>query len=337
MSHDLNIRLKSSRDSDKVLLIKRLLELGWDTIAWNHNVVGKVTANNIKIVKPIVLESKKQLKDAKKLRSLCTNTNKNHINATAITQLNRITLTIDDVIDASCLNTSNELLRKYDIVAACPGNLSVFAYLCKTAEIDVISIDFSHKLSFTMNKKLLDEAIRRGIYFEIQYSCIISTNSNIRRDTIANTKVFIEYLKGKNVILSSGCDVISMIRAPIDVVNLGRFLKIRQEMSLKCISENCILLLKHAELRKRKGLSGEVLSMQQCTSRWPDHITCDNHSIVKASDANTANGDDDDDESDDDGDDSRKRKHNDDNDDESDDESDDEVEEDNDKPLSIFF
>jgi ribonuclease P/MRP protein subunit RPP1 len=60
-------------------------------------------------------------------------------------------------VDAQSLTIGNETLKNFDIIAVCPGNIKVFAYLCKTAEIDIISLDFTHRLPFGLNKKLIDE------------------------------------------------------------------------------------------------------------------------------------------------------------------------------------
>ncbi len=62
---------------------------------------------------------------------------------------------MDELVDCQSLTAGNEYLKTFDIVAVCPGNSKVFSYLCKTAEIDMISIDFTHKVPFTLNKKLV--------------------------------------------------------------------------------------------------------------------------------------------------------------------------------------
>lgn len=149
--HDLNIKSKGT-DKDKLSNVKRALELGWDVIAWNVAATGK--ANNqlsIKHTKAIQL-SVVDTQEAVSARSLTTpvlNDNKE------IIQYNRITVTVDDLADAQLLTTGNEVLRSYDIVAACPGNAKIFSYLCKTAEVDIISINFAYKVPFTLNKKLV--------------------------------------------------------------------------------------------------------------------------------------------------------------------------------------
>ena len=90
-----------------------------------------------------------------------------------IKQFSRITVTVDEMADASSISVGNEALRAFDIVAICPGNGKIFSYACQTAEVDIISLDFTHRLPFSINKKVLDIAVARGIYFEIKYSPIV--------------------------------------------------------------------------------------------------------------------------------------------------------------------
>ena len=49
--------------------------------------------------------------------------------------MSRITITIDDIIEAQNLTSGNEAFKDFDIVAVCPGNVEVFIYLCKHAEV----------------------------------------------------------------------------------------------------------------------------------------------------------------------------------------------------------
>lgn len=198
------------------MTVKRLFELGWDCVAWNNLANGRVSANISKPVEGIALEPI-QRRAASALRSLVTSST-----ATSdIRQLNRITVTVDDVIDAQSLTVGNAILNSFDIVAARPGNMKVMAYLCKTAEIDIITLDLTHRLPFAANKKLLDEAIKRGIFIEILYSPIIGSSSGARLEVFSNTRILIQYLRGRNIILSSGADNLSQIRGPMDVCNIG--------------------------------------------------------------------------------------------------------------------
>jgi hypothetical protein len=50
-------------------------------------------------------------------------------------QYSRITVTVDDPTQASALNSGNQVLRTYDIVAARPANQRAFEQVCKNAEV----------------------------------------------------------------------------------------------------------------------------------------------------------------------------------------------------------
>lgn len=145
--YDLNVKLRSN-DRDRISLLKRAVELGWNCIVWNTCFVGKVNGAKVKLPKPVAIP-RVDLDEVLINRVLATSNDGN------IEQLNRITITVDDVYDAQSITSGNEVIKQFDIVAVCPGNAKIFNYLCKTADIDIISIDFSHKVPFTMNKKLV--------------------------------------------------------------------------------------------------------------------------------------------------------------------------------------
>lgn len=215
--YDLCVNLKSSKEKDLKLAIKRVFELGWDCVAWTTSVNGRVTGNHIKPVRNVIMEPI-QRRDALELRSL-TNSKST---ITDVRQLNRITITVDDMMDAQMLTLGNTTLNSFDIIAVRPGNIKVMTHLCKTADIDIITLDFTHRLPFSINKKLLDEAVMRGIHFEILYSPILGIASGVRQEIFSNTRVLIQYLRGRNILLSSGADNIGQFRGPMDVCNIGK-------------------------------------------------------------------------------------------------------------------
>lgn len=72
---------------------------------------------------------------------------------TRLRQFSRITISVDDVAEAQVLSSSQDMLTKFDIIAACPSNSKVLNYLCKQGDVDIISLDFTHRLQFPLNKK----------------------------------------------------------------------------------------------------------------------------------------------------------------------------------------
>ncbi len=133
-------------------------------------------------------------------------------------QYSRVTVVVDELSEAQALHSSNDILRQFDIVAVTPGNQKVLALCCQQADVDIITIDFRSK-SLSLNKKLLDVAVQRGICFELLY-CPVLAASGGRQHIISNSKVLIQYLRGRHLILSSGCETLGALRAPKDAMNV---------------------------------------------------------------------------------------------------------------------
>jgi RNase P/RNase MRP subunit p30 len=144
---DLNVKWKAAKPKENTELVKQLLKLGWSTSAWTTSNFGKLGAKSQKLSNTLCLDAT-DVRDCLKYRGVVS---KDEL--AEVRQLSRITVTIDEVVDAQALTAGNETLKAFDIVAACPGNAAVFAYLCKTAQVDIISIDFRRKVSFPMIKK----------------------------------------------------------------------------------------------------------------------------------------------------------------------------------------
>uniref|UniRef100_A0A7S0SUW2 Uncharacterized protein n=1 Tax=Chromulina nebulosa TaxID=96789 RepID=A0A7S0SUW2_9STRA len=282
--YDLNVKHKFTNEKERKNIIKRLIEFGWDYVAWNTTANGKVNINENRPAPKIELDQT-FINSTLKQRSLLLQSNDKLI---AFKQYTRITLTIDELSDAQLLTTSNESIRNFDIVAVCPGNVVVFNYLCKQADIDIISLDFSRYINFLINKKLVDEAINRGIMFEITYSPLLLTPS-LRRELIANTAVIIKYLRCKNIIITSGSEKFEHIRGPMDVITLANILNISNETARKCIGENCERVINHSVSRKLRFNSIEVLPVKSFVDKYPDiHITInENEEIPDTQSINT--------------------------------------------------
>lgn len=263
---DLNVRSKTGRDSDRETLLRLSFELGWDAICWNIPCVGIKT-----IPKPIPLVDITPnyihlCKQSFKSRSLY----KGQVISSTISdmkQYSRITLTIDDVNEVQAVNSSNIALQPFNIVAVCPGNQKVFTYCCQQGDIDVISFNFNQRIPYSINKKLLDTAVSRGIYFEVTYSSFL-TSSNTRKEMLSSSQVILQYLHGRNVVLTSGADSFSQLRGPHDVSNLANTFGISRENSLKVISNNCVRLIAHAAMRKRRFIPLERISAEELAHRY---------------------------------------------------------------------
>jgi RNase P/RNase MRP subunit p30 len=145
--YDLNVKWKPLKSKENLDIVKTASKLGWKTIAWNTSCLSKAVGKSQKQLSNIRMEPI----DARECSAVRGLTQLQH--PVQVEQLSRITVMVDEVVDAQSLTAGNESLKEFDIVAASPGNATVFAYLCKTAEVDIISIDFSRRVPFPMIKK----------------------------------------------------------------------------------------------------------------------------------------------------------------------------------------
>ena len=147
---DLGLKYVPSSSGSQSSIMKRAYELGWECVAWNTIVTGRSGLSHSSsppALKDLSSVETAQLQVNRKLGSAIDTDAQTHIR-----QLSRITMVVDDVADAQLLSTGNDILSSYDIVAASPGNGSVSAYLCKSADVDIISINFGVKIRFALNK-----------------------------------------------------------------------------------------------------------------------------------------------------------------------------------------
>jgi hypothetical protein len=174
---DLCVKLKTNtQDRELGWFVKRVVELGWSAIAWNQTVLAKAgqkctTRPHTEVLLPLPDVQSALLNRVLVKRNATTSQNLSgsdlptdpldlqlsggKVSVPQFTQYNRITFTVDEVIDASMLTSTNDALKSFDIVAASTNDGKVFAYLCKVAEIDIISLDFTHRIPFPLNKKLV--------------------------------------------------------------------------------------------------------------------------------------------------------------------------------------
>ena len=73
---------------------------------------------------------------------------------TELRQFTRVTLVIDDIAEAHAI-AGYDWIKQFDIVAVCPGTVQVFAHFCRSSDIDIITFDFTHRIPFAINKKLV--------------------------------------------------------------------------------------------------------------------------------------------------------------------------------------
>ncbi|PIA38814.1 hypothetical protein AQUCO_02700189v1 [Aquilegia coerulea] len=227
------------------------MELGYTGVAYNHSIKGAMSNSDTCAISLIPLSSILQvapqtLFNSVKFHRELLNVPVNN----PFRQYTRLTVAVDSLIQVAALNSGNPVLKTYDLVAVKPSNQTTFEQACKVAEVDLIVIDFSEKVPFRMDFQNVKAAIKRGIYFEITYSHLIS-DIQTRRQMITNSKLLVEWTRGKNLIFSSAAASASELRGPYDVANLSSLLGLSMKHAKAAISKNCRSLL-HECTRKKQ-------------------------------------------------------------------------------------
>uniref|UniRef100_A0A0E0RCG5 RNase P subunit p30 family protein n=1 Tax=Oryza rufipogon TaxID=4529 RepID=A0A0E0RCG5_ORYRU len=218
-------------------IIARALDLGYSAVALDHPHRGLLADSHAPIASSLLLPPSASL----------------HHRRHPFLQYTRITLSLDSA--AACASalapSAARLLRTYDIVAARPLTQAAFDHLCQATfdHLDIVSIDFSHKLPFRLKLPMLKLALQRGLHLEIAYSPLIADAAS-RRQAVAEAKLLVEWTKGKNLIISSAAHTASEIRGPYDAINLSSYLlglstqRAKAALSVNCRGESlmtCVL------------------------------------------------------------------------------------------------
>ncbi|EQB62041.1 ribonuclease p subunit rpp30 [Vairimorpha apis BRL 01] len=143
-------------------------------------------------------------------------------------------ITVD--IDTNTYNIKH-LKEKCDVLCIKLKNLEspVDENMC-----DLVNIDFTSQIKI--------KNINPNVFYEIS----ISNNLNNKKDRLMwfyNTKMFINYTKGKNVVISSGAENASELKSYIDFMKLFDFLDIKEKIGQRILKNSLKLLHKCAENR----------------------------------------------------------------------------------------
>ncbi|XP_049412281.1 uncharacterized protein LOC125875221 [Solanum stenotomum] len=254
---------KKTLKTIRLKLIIKAMELGYTGIAYNRTFRGVMSESDRCCIPLFPLSS--VLKLAPSLSSAVEFHRKllNVPVSAPFRQYTRLTVVVDSSSQASALNSGNPILKSYDIVAVRPLNQQAFEQACQVSEVDIIAIDFSDKLPFRLKQSMVKAAIQRGVYFEITYSSLI-LDAQMRRQTISNAKLLVDWTRGKNLLFSSAAPTVTELRGPCDVVNLASLLGLQLERAKAALSKNCRTVITNA-LRK-KCYHKEAIKVEPITS-----------------------------------------------------------------------
>ena len=173
------------------------------------------------------------------------------INWDKIKVLSRLTLEVTEQKDIFVISKSNEIFKKFDIIAIKPKNDKILEnILMSEINCDIITIDLYEKFSYMSKKKLFQTSADKGMFFEIEYGKFITDNES-RSNFISNFILLNNILKGKNLIISSGAENLFMQRNPEDVITiLETIFDIKKDQAFKMITENPIKAVLKGKQRK---------------------------------------------------------------------------------------
>ncbi|XP_034688494.1 protein GAMETOPHYTE DEFECTIVE 1 [Vitis riparia] len=236
--------------SSRIKVVVKAMELGYSGVAYNRKIKGVMSDSDSCSIPPLSLSS--LLKLAPSLSS-SVRFHRSLLGvplSSPFRQYTRLTVAVDSSPQASALNSGNPVLKSYDLVAVRPLNQNAFDQACQVSEVDLIAIDFSEKLPFRLKLPMVKAAIKRGVYFEITYSNLISDVQS-RKQVISNAKLLVDWTRGNNLIFSSAAPSVNELRGPYDVANLSSLLGLSMERAKAAISKNCRSLIANA-LRKKQ-------------------------------------------------------------------------------------
>lgn len=122
----------------------------------------------------------------------------------------------------------------------------MFEQSCGDLNVDIVSLPLEEKINFNLKKNMIRAAINRGIFFEICY-CDFIKDLQKRSVFISNVLSMLDVTKGKNLIISSGCDNFLYHRSPYDIMimyyqynlRFQTIFDLKKEFVQDLISKNC--------------------------------------------------------------------------------------------------
>ena len=166
-------------------------------------------------------------------------------------QYSRLTLVLDNPQQNYGLSTTNEIIKSYDVIAVQPMSEKMFQVACATLEVDLITLDFAAtgRLPFPIKHGYVNQALQRGIHFEIVYGPSI-VDARSRRQALLTGQTLCRITKGRNLIFTSGADSEWILRAPHDAMNLAGAFGVPAHIRKQAVCENQRRVFEHAASRK---------------------------------------------------------------------------------------
>lgn len=214
-------------------IVKRSFEMGYECVALNTIInSSNLNSKNINIPNPKIVSF--DGKFGRKFRIF-----------------NRLTAIVEDPIQAHNMLKS-PITKKYDILAIQPVGEKNLQHVASQFEVDIICLNLSEDLGFTLKKTHVGLAFQKGMCFEISYAPCLRSQT-CKRSIISNSLHLVHVCKGKNIIISSGALSPLDLRSPEDVINLSLLFGFKTNQAVESIRKTGHVVMTHAGTRKNTG------------------------------------------------------------------------------------
>ncbi|GJQ86603.1 hypothetical protein Trydic_g7836 [Trypoxylus dichotomus] len=147
--------------------------------------------------------------------------------------LNRLTIIFSNQ-DIFSKITKSPNYKKYHIIAILPLTQNAIQFTCSNIDADILSYDPENKISYKLTRKIYNQLVDKGFYFEILYAPAIQDSAQ-RKNMIQTSHIYHTYGKSKNIIISSGATSSMLLRGPYDIINLGIIFGLSEEQAKNSI------------------------------------------------------------------------------------------------------
>ncbi|KAK5112520.1 hypothetical protein LTR62_004277 [Meristemomyces frigidus] len=225
MFYDLNVPYHAG-DAQLPRTLAFLSELGYNVVALNHTIVGKLPAQ-ITCAIPCPLPYK-DLPPGLQIHR-------------------RVTLTLTESYQNARLT---ELARAYDVLAVRPIDERTLQLACSSLDCDIISVDLTQRLPYYFKFKMLSEAVKSGKRLEICYGQGLMSDSSARRNLISNATQLIRASRGRGLMISSEAKAAVGCRGAWDAINLATIWGLSQERGFEAMSKEPRSVIVTAQLKR---------------------------------------------------------------------------------------
>lgn len=165
------------------------------------------------------------------------------------TILTRLTAIVEDAnVNYQVASSSGGSLKNYDIIAVRPTTMTAFQFVSGTFDADIISIDVSIRMHFFLKYPTINQALNRGLVFEIPYSPAIRDITQ-RRHLITNSASLMRVVKNNGLLITSDARSDIEIRDPYAIAAIASVFGMSTTSALEALSNTGRKVIYRAKTR----------------------------------------------------------------------------------------